>query len=167
MSRAEHRSRGRSIAALVVSFGLAFAVAATGAIASVRAAEFYRELVRPAWAPPAGVFGPVWTCLYCCMAVAAWLVWRERSARGSTALAAYAVQLGLNALWSWLFFAWRQGAWAFAEVIVLWAAIVVTVVLFWRIRPAAGLLLLPYLLWVSFATALTYAVWQRNPGVLA
>lgn len=160
-------SKARIMGALVVCFAGAFAAAALGAIASVRAAEFYQELSRPAWAPPAGVFGPVWTVLYCSMAVASWLVWRQASAHRFSALAVYALQLALNALWSWLFFAWRQGAWAFAEVLLLWASILVTIVLFWRIRPAAGILLLPYFLWVSFASCLTFAVWRLNPGLLS
>ena len=152
---------------LVVCVAVAFAAAAAGAIASIRAAEFYQELTRPAWAPPGGVFGPVWTFLYCCMALASWLVWREGGARGFTALSVYFVQLVLNALWSWLFFAWREGRWAFIEVLVLWVFILLTILLFWRVRKAAALLLLPYLLWVSFATVLTLAVWQLNPRLLS
>lgn len=157
----------KSIAGLIVSFAVAFAAAGVGSVASIRASEFYRELSRPAWAPPGNVFGPVWTFLFCCMATAAWLVWRENSARRSTALALYLIQLGLNALWSWLFFAWREGRWAFAEVVVLWAAILITLVLFWRIRTAAGLLLVPYFLWVSFAWCLTFSVWKLNPDLLS
>lgn len=157
----------KSAAGLVVCFAIAFAAAAIGAIASIRAEEFYQQLSRPTWAPPGDVFGPVWTFLYCCMAVASWLIWRERSAGRSTALTVYVAQLGLNALWSWLFFAWREGRWAFVEVIILWAAILLTMVLFWRIRRAAAVLLVPYLLWVSFAACLTFAVWRLNPGLLS
>jgi tryptophan-rich sensory protein len=76
------------------------------------------------------------------------------------------VQLALNALWSWLFFGWHRGALAFADILVLWTLIVATSVAFWRIKPLAGVLLVPYLLWVSFASALNYAVWQLNPQVL-
>ena len=160
-------SKLKSIIGLVVSFAVAFAAAAVGSIASIRAGEFYRELSRPAWAPPSGVFGPVWTFLYCCMAVASWLVWREeRNARGA-ALAVYLIQLALNALWSWLFFAWREGRWAFGEVLMLWALIALTIVLFWRIRKLAALLLVPYFLWVSFASFLTFAVWRLNPHLLS
>lgn len=159
--------RSHGIAALIASFAITFLAAAIGAAASVRAQSFYEQLSRPDWAPPASVFGPVWTTLYALMAIAAWLAWRAggwRAARG--ALVLYVVQLALNALWSWLFFGWRLGAWAFAEVLVLWAFIAATLVAFWRIRVAAGLLLVPYLLWVSFAAVLTHAVWQRNPGLL-
>ena len=143
------------------------AAALIGGIASVRAAEFYQQLSKPAWAPPAGAFGPVWTLLYLLMAVAAWLVVRTRgwpSARPAIAL--YAAQLVFNALWTWLFFRWRLGGVALIEILLLWSLLLLTVWTFWRIRRLAGLLLLPYLAWVTFAAALTYAVWRRNPGVL-
>ena len=146
---------------------LCFAAAAIGGYASANAGSFYAELARPDWAPPGSVFGPVWTVLYLMQAVAAWLVWRDAGFDGApVALGSFIVQLAVNALWSWLFFAWREGALAFAEVGILWLLIVLTLVAFWRVRPLAGLLLVPYLLWVSFATALTWAVWQMNPDVL-
>lgn len=153
---------------LAASLALCTAAGAIGALASVDARSFYAELSRPAWAPPGWVFGPVWSALYLSMAVAAWLVWRQPHGGRprSAALGLFAVQLGANALWSWLFFAWRLGAVAFAEVVLLWLLVVCTVVAFWRVRPAAGLLLVPYGLWVSFATALTFAVWRGNPGLL-
>lgn len=147
---------------------VSFAAAAVGGVASADAGAFYRELSRPAWAPPGWLFAPVWTLLYLLMAVAAWLVWRERGfRRAPCALSLFLIQLGANALWTWLFFAWRLGTAAFGEILLLWALIVCTVVVFWRIRPLAGALLLPYLGWVSFACALSYAVWQRNPQLLA
>lgn len=146
---------------------VSFIAAAIGSAASIQASSFYAQLERPDWAPPASVFGPVWTILYALMGIAAWLVWRIdgfRTAR--TALTLFLVQLAVNALWSWLFFGWRLGALAFADIVLLWALIVATVIAFWRIRPIAGALLIPYLLWVSFATALSYSVWQRNPHIL-
>ena len=147
---------------------VSFAAAAVGGLASVRAGAFYQQLSRPGWAPPASVFGPVWSVLYLLMALAAWLVWRERGFGGArTALGLFLLQLAANALWTWLFFAWRQGALAFGEILVLWFLIVATLVAFWRVRPTAALLLLPYLGWVSFAAVLTYAVWQRNPLLLS
>ncbi|ANN79085.1 TspO/MBR family protein [Bordetella flabilis] len=144
-----------------------FAAAAAGAIASANAGDFYGQLVRPAWAPSAGVFGPVWSTLYAVMSVAAWLVWREGGWRRRFGLLIlFLVQLAVNALWSWLFFAWHLGGWAFAEVCVLWVLILATLVAFWRVRPLAGALLIPYLAWVSFATVLCYRVWQDNPNLL-
>ncbi|HWA38113.1 MAG TPA: TspO/MBR family protein [Burkholderiales bacterium] len=146
---------------------LAFAAAAVGGIASIDAASFYAGLARPAWAPPGSVFGPVWTVLYALMGVSAWLVWRERGATyRKPALGVFIVQLVANALWSWLFFHWKNGALAFAEVLLLLALIAVTVGLFWRVRRLAALLMLPYLAWVAFASALTWAVWRANPGLL-
>ena len=147
---------------------VAFAAAAVGGVASAGAGSFYAQLARPAWAPPAWLFGPVWSVLYLLQGVAAWLVWRVGGFRGArTALGLFLVQLAANALWTWLFFAWRQGALAFAEVLVLWVLIVATIAAFRRVRPLAAALLLPYLLWVSFAAALTLAVWRLNPRLLA
>jgi tryptophan-rich sensory protein len=152
---------------LVVWLLVVSAAASVGARASVNAGEFYQQLDRPAWAPPGWLFGPVWTVLYLMMAVAAWLVWRERGRAGArAALSLWVVQLAVNALWSWLFFAWRRGALAFGEVLLLWVLVALTTVAFWRIRPLAGMLLLPYLLWVGFATALTFSIWRLNPGLL-
>jgi tryptophan-rich sensory protein len=146
---------------------LCYGAAAVGALASVRARGVYAELSRPDWAPPSEVFGPVWTVLYASMALAAWLVWRARGFAGARgALALFVLQLAVNALWTWLFFAWRLGAIAFVEIGLLLALIAATTIAFWRIRPLAGALLLPYLAWVLFAAALTWATWQRNPGVL-
>jgi tryptophan-rich sensory protein len=102
------------------------------------------------------------------MGIAAWLVWRERGFSGArAALVLFLAQLLANALWTWLFFAWRQGALAFVEILVLWALILATSISFWRVRKVAAVLLIPYLGWVSFAAFLTYAVWKRNPQLLS
>jgi len=147
---------------------LTFASAAVGGLASARAGTFYQELTRPDWAPPSSLFAPVWTVLYLLMAVAAWMVWRERGFAGARgALSLFMLQLVANALWTWIFFAWRQGGLAFAEILVLWVLILATALAFSRIRKAAALLMVPYLAWVSFAAALTYAVWRSNPSQLA
>ena len=144
-----------------------FIAAAIGSAASIQAGSFYTQLVRPDWAPPPDIFGPVWTVLYALMGIAAWLVWRVAGFRAArTALTLFLVKLAVNALWSWLFFGWHLGAVAFADIVLLWVLIVATLIAFWRIRPIAGALLIPYLLWVSFASALNYAVWQLNPQIL-
>ncbi|WP_084053245.1 TspO/MBR family protein [Holophaga foetida] len=123
-----------------------FAAAGIGGVASAQAGPFYQTLFRPAWAPPGWIFGPVWTLLYLCMAFSAWLVWRIQGFRKARiALSLFLVQLALNALWTWLFFAWHLGGLAFAEILVLLASILATIVAFWRIHPRAALLLLPYL----------------------
>lgn len=143
---------------------LSFAAAGIGAVATAEAGEFYQQLARPDWAPPAWLFAPVWTTLYLLMGIAAWLIWRAHGFRGArTALVLFIVQLAVNALWSWLFFVWRRGDLAFAEVLVLWCLIVATVISFWRLKPLAAALLLPYLGWVTFASALTYSTWRLNP----
>lgn len=146
---------------------LAFAAAAVGAIASADAGVFYAQLVRPTWAPPGWLFAPVWTVLYALMGIAAWLVWRVHGFKESrTALALFIVQLAANALWSWLFFAWRLGGLAFAEVLLLWCLIAATVVAFRRISGLAAVLMLPYLAWVTFAAVLNFSTWRLNPGLL-
>lgn len=146
---------------------LAFATAAIGATASVTAGSFYAELARPSWAPPAWLFGPVWTLLYAMMGVAAWLVWlRSGLSGGRKAFVLFIVQLIANALWSWLFFAWRLGGVAFAEILILWCLIAATIVAFWHIRKAAAALLFPYLAWVTFASVLNFAIWRMNPNLL-
>jgi len=144
------------------------AVAATvGTIASVDAGAFYAQLQRPTWAPPASWFGPVWTTLFVLMAIAAWRVWRvDGFAPARRALTLYLVQLGLNALWSWLFFGWHRGALAMLDIVVLWLAIVATMRSFARRDGLAAWLLAPYLAWVSFAAALNFAVWRMNPQLL-
>jgi tryptophan-rich sensory protein len=144
-----------------------FLAAALGTIASLDAAPFYRSLDRPPWAPPPGVFGPVWTLLYAAMALAAWLVWKARGFAGAAAaLTLFVVQLAFNALWSWLFFRWRLGALALVDIVLLWVLVAATIAAFWRVRPLAGALLLPYLAWIAFAAALNFSVWQRNPAAL-
>jgi tryptophan-rich sensory protein len=157
----------QQVIGLIAWLAVCFVAAAIGGVASIQAASFYAQLVRPEWAPPAAWFGPVWTTLYTLMGIAAWLVWRVGGfAAARAALTLFLVQLALNALWSWLFFRWKLGALAFAEVVVLWLLIAATLAAFWRVRKAAGALLLPYLLWVGFATALSYSVWRLNPAAL-
>ena len=144
-----------------------FAAGSVGAIASSRASIFYGQLVQPAWAPPAWLFGPVWSALYTLMAVAAWLVWRKHGFRSAfAALSLFIIQLFANALWTWLFFGLNHGALSLAEIAVLWLLIVATIAMFWPLQRVAALMLVPYLAWVSFASALTFALWRLNPTVL-
>jgi tryptophan-rich sensory protein len=144
---------------------LAFAAGAVGAIASLDAASFYGQLSKPSWALPASIFGPVWTALYALMGIAAWLVWRSPGPK-AVVLGLFVAQLAANALWSWLFFSWRSGPAAAAEVLVLLALIVATVAAFWHRNRLAAFLLLPYLFWVSFASVLTWVLWRGNPDLL-
>lgn len=156
----------KQTAAFMMALLVSFAAAAIGGLATRRAPEFYAALSRPAWAPPASVFGPVWTLLYALMAIAAWLVWKEKGLGGARLpLGLFALQLAFNALWSWLFFAWQRGLLAEMEIVLLLVLILLTVIAFWRVRPLAGVLLLPYLIWVAYAAALTFSLVRRNPGV--
>lgn len=160
-------NRFRQIASLALWILASFVAAAIGGLASINAGGFYMELARPQWAPPSWLFGPVWTFLYILMGTAAWLVWKNKGWRGSgPALWLFLVQLALNALWTWLFFAWRLGALAFAEITVLLILILRTILEFGKVSRPAAWLLVPYLLWVSFATALTFSLWRGNPLLL-
>lgn len=149
------------VVAFFVCFILPIAAGAIGSIASVNAAEFYATLNRPSWSPPSWLFGPIWTTLYLMMGFAAFLVWRERG--WNRLLTFFAIHLVFNALWSWIFFAWRSIGWAVVEIIALWLMITLLVVGFWRVKRLAGALLVPYWLWVAFAAALNYELWRRNP----
>lgn len=137
----------------------------TGGIASQwKPGPWHAALVKPAWNPPDAVFAPVWILLYVLMGVAAWLVWRSAGAPGrGTALALFLVQLALNGAWSWLFFGRHAIGAALVEIVFLWVAILATVLVFRRISRAAAALLAPYLAWVTFASALTFAIWRLNP----
>ncbi|MGZ3160098.1 MAG: TspO/MBR family protein, partial [Burkholderiaceae bacterium] len=136
-------------------------------IASADADIFYRQLARPEWSPPAAIFAPVWSVLYLLMGVAAWLVWKMRDNRAvHIALFFFVIQLLANALWTWLFFAWQRGAWSFGEIIVLWLLIVTTLIMFLRVRRLAGILLIPYLAWVTYASVLNFYTWRLNPQLL-
>lgn len=154
----------RFFAWLIFWIAMPLVTGGIGAIASANAPVFYRQLVQPSWAPPPSVFGPVWTTLFVLMGIAAFLVWRARG--WSRILTLFVVHLAFNALWSWLFFAWHLGAGSFIEIVALWLMIAVLVVGFWRVRPLAGVLLVPYLAWVTFATALNFTLWRLNPTLL-
>lgn len=147
---------------------LATALAAgLGGLASTQAPTFYAELMRPAWAPPSWLFGPVWSLLYAAMALAAFWVARTPHRLRVTALSLFGLQLLANAAWSWLFFRWHDGALALADLVLLWLLLAATAALFFRIRRASGWLMLPVLAWVTFAGALNVAVWRLNPALLA
>ncbi len=141
------------------------AVATAAVVGSqFRPGAWYAALVKPAWTPPDWLFGPVWTILYVMIAISGWLVWREAGFAGAALpLAAYSLQLVLNAAWTPLFFGLHRPDLGFAGIVLLWLSIIATVVLFWPIHAGAALLLLPYLAWVTFAAALNLAVWRLNP----
>jgi tryptophan-rich sensory protein len=156
------RAVGLGIFALGGWFALVFTAAAMGGV--FMPGEWYAQLQKPEWNPPNWIFGPVWMLLYCLMAVAAWLVWRRGGFRVQRLhLTLFLVQLALNAAWSPLFFGLKNPGLAFANIALLWLAILATLVAFWKARRSAAALLVPYLCWVSFATALNLALWRLNP----
>ena len=154
-------SKGAQALALAGWLALCFAAAATGVFVST--GDWFAALNKPSWNPPAWVFGPAWTFLYITMAVAAWLVWREGGWKAQRrALGLFIIQWFLNALWTPLFFGAHLPGVAFGEIVLLWLAVAATLVAFWRVKKAAGLLLVPYLAWVSFAAALNFTIWRLN-----
>jgi len=155
-------STGRQTIALVGWLALCFAAA--GSAVFVSTDGWYAVLHKPSWNPPAWVFGPAWSLLYVSMAAAAWFVWREGGWETQRkALALFLAQWLLNALWTPLFFGMHRPGLALAEIIVLWLAIAATLASFWRVSKIAGVLLAPYLAWVSFAAVLNAAIWRLNP----
>jgi len=121
---------------------------------------WYQTLNKPSWNPPPWIFGPVWTLLYLGMAVAAWLVWKR--GRQGQALRLYVVQLALNAAWTPVFFGAHQLGAAFIVIVCMWIAIFLTQRAFQAVSRPAGLLLVPYLAWVSFASVLNFTLWRLN-----
>jgi len=142
---------------------ICFAAAATGGLATYpNVGGWYENLHKPDWTPPKDIFGPVWTALYASMAVSAWLVWERLHGAAFPALRLFGYQLGLNVLWSILFFALHNPDVAAAEIIVLWLLIGATTVAFLRVHRFAGFLMMPYWAWVTFAAALNYSIAQSN-----
>lgn len=121
---------------------------------------WYAALNKPSWQPPSTVFGPVWGILYTLMAVAAWLVWLHKGL--ARPLHLYVGQLAVNAAWTPVFFGMHRIDMALGVIVVLWLAVLTTMVAFFRVRAGAGWLFVPYLLWVSFAAALNLTIWQLN-----
>ena len=123
---------------------------------------WYQQIQKPSWNPPNGIFGPVWTCLYILMGIAAGIIWHSNDERKYRALAFFILQFMFNLAWSFLFFNQHAIGWAFAEIVVMLSLIIATTVAFYRIKRSAGYLMIPYILWVSFATCLNGAIWLLN-----
>ncbi len=158
-------SRGRAAVAYIVAIVGCELVGVLAGIATVPAIPtWYAGLAKPAWTPPGWVFGPVWTTLYALMGIAAARVWlRHRNTHpGRASLALFAVHLGLNAAWSFLFFGLRSPGLGLGEIVVLWATLAVLVAWWWRLERVAAVLLLPYVAWASFAAVLNAAIWRLN-----
>jgi tryptophan-rich sensory protein len=137
--------------------------AAAGAVTADSVASWYPTLNKPVFTPPDWVFAPAWTVLYAAMAVAGWRVWRKVGfASGRNAMTLFAIQLLLNGAWSFLFFGAQSIGIALVDIVVLLLVIAATTAAFWRIDRIAGLLFVPYLLWVGYATALNAGIWLAN-----
>jgi benzodiazapine receptor len=156
----------KNVVRLIVACGVSLGAGLTGSLVMIggRAPSWYATLAKPSFTPPNWVFGPVWTVLYFLMGIAAFLVWRKglSCAGVKTALAWFLVQLGLNAVWTPVFFGLHRIGLALAVIVLLWLAIIATMYRFFRISRPSGLLLVPYLLWVSFAVVLNASFWRLN-----
>ena len=146
---------------------LAFWVIVTFSVAAIASqfepGEWYMNIAKPSWTPPGWLFGPVWSILYFSMGVSVWLVWRKRHKTAvSWPLAFYLAQLAINGIWSWLFFGRQWIGLALIDLVALVIMVVITIAMFLRIRETAGFLLLPYLLWISFAAALNLQIYRMN-----
>lgn len=149
---------------LVVFVGISLAFGGIGSIiTSDRSDAWYAGIAKPAWTPPDWLFGPVWTTLYILMGIAAWLVWKKVGLRaGAMPLILFGIQLLLNLSWNVVFFSMQSPGAALIEIIVLWLAILATLIAFWRVTPVAGWLFVPYLAWVTYAAALNFEIWRLN-----
>jgi tryptophan-rich sensory protein len=157
--------RIRKPVALVASIVISELAGAIGSVFSISAIpNWYAALNKPSFNPPNWLFGPVWTILYFLMGVSAYLIYANGIKKNNARMALYAfsVQLVLNVLWSFAFFGLRSTSLGFAAIILLWISIAVTTVMFYRIRKSAGWLMLPYILWVSFAAVLNYFILILN-----
>lgn len=152
-------------ASLAVFLLLVVGAAAFGS--RFQAGDWYFELAKPAWTPPSWLFGPVWSALYVMMALAAWKVWLSGHISRVGALTWWALQLGLNAAWSWLFFGLERPGWAWIEMSLLIVLVVLCIRAFRLVSRPAAYLMLPYLLWLAFAWFLNLAIWTLNGGYFA
>lgn len=156
--------KGKNILALVLCIAIPVAIGAITGIGTASGVDtWFKILDKPSFNPPNSVFAPVWTVLYVLMGISLYLIWKspEGKTRGN-ALTIFVIQLLLNFSWSFIFFYFRQTGWALAEIVVLWFCIIAMLTLFYRVSKTAAFLQMPYLLWVSFATALNAAIWRLN-----
>jgi len=158
--------KSRSILRLIAAVLLCLVVGSAGSlVTSTGSGSWYESLEKPAFTPPDWVFAPVWTTLFILMGIALYLVWESGTERRDVqiALIVFGVQLALNVLWSFLFFGMESPLLGLVDIVLLWIMIAVTIVLFYQIRKSAAYLLLPYIVWVSIATALNYSIYVLNP----
>jgi len=156
-------SRARILDVAGLAFWLLITFGVAGFASQFEPGDWYRSLAKPSWTPPGRVFGPVWGLLYLSMGIAAWMVWRQRPRTNTLVpLIFYLAQLAVNGLWSWLFFGQLLIGPALIDLLLLVLLVAVTVWLFLRVYKPAGFLMIPYLLWISFASALNFQIWRLN-----
>ena len=156
-------ARRRSSHAALLAFCVLCVVGGAASGLATPPGAWYQSLAKPSWTPPPWLFGPVWTVLYIMIGIAGWMIWSGRAApRGRVAVTLFAVQLALNFAWTPVFFGLRTPGPAFALILTLLACIIATILASWRHERMAALLLLPYAAWVSFASALNFALWRLN-----
>jgi tryptophan-rich sensory protein len=150
---------------LIICLVVVSCVALTGSFfVSSSSLDWYASLQKPVFTPPSWLFGPVWTILYILMAISVFLIWRKGlgTAAGKTAVAAFILQLVLNALWTPIFFGLKLPLIALGEIVILWLAVFATITSFWKVSKTAAILLLPYILWISFAAVLNASIYLLN-----
>lgn len=155
----------KEVVRLIVSILIVFIAGTIGSTATLpQIPTWYASLAKPSWAPPNWLFGPVWTILYILIGIALFLVWKEGISRKDVKLAisVFVVQLVLNVLWSVIFFSYNSLLGGLVVVIILWIAILANIIFFYRVSKPAGLLLVPYIVWVSIASYLNYSVYLLN-----
>jgi len=145
---------------------LVLVVLAAGIAGSFEAGEWYFKLYKPFWTPPGWLFAVVWPALYLMMAMAAWKVWISGHLARNGALAWWAIQLVMNAAWSWLFFGLERPGWALAEMGLLIVVVLFCIQAFRGISKPAASLMMPYLAWLAFAWVLNFVLWNMNGGPL-
>lgn len=150
---------------LIVSIVLTVGIGSLGGIfTAVEIQGWFLHLNKPSWNPPNWLFAPVWTCLYVMMGISFYLIWKAKvdADTKTWAIIIFIAQFALNFLWSFIFFKQHQVGWAFIEIVVMWLAILCSIIAFSRINKTAAWLLVPYISWVSFAAMLNYAIWMLN-----
>jgi len=158
--------RVSDIIKLLVSLAACFVAGFTGSIFTrVAIPNWYALLQKPVFTPPDWLFAPVWFLLYVLMGISAFLVWRKgiKEFHVREGLIIFVIQLVLNILWSYAFFGLKSPLWGLVVIVPLWTAILLTMINFYRVSKTASLLLLPYILWVSYATALNFSIYLLNP----
>ena len=153
---------------LIIAIAIPVAVGAiSGLFTTAEIPGWYQTINKPSWNPPSWIFGPVWTTLYILMGISLFLIWKSDANEHvkKTAISLFAIQLIFNFFWSFIFFKQHQIGWAFAEIIVMWIFILLTIFAFAPINKVAAWLLVPYISWVSFASILNYTIWRLNTPI--